>query len=203
MTILSNTLEKREAYYLLSSAIVPRPIALVTTLSPEGVVNAAPFSFFNAIASDPPLVMLSVDRRRGQRKDTARNILEKKEFVVNIVPEAIAEQINLCSGDYGPEVSELELAAFTAVPSTLVSVPRIGESPVQLECTLEQHITVGRGPNDLFIAAVLAFHVRDGLLEAGRINAHTLKAVGRLSGSAYCRSTDIFRMERPKVGSGS
>jgi len=198
MTILANTLSKRDVYYLLSAAVVPRPIALVTSVSSSGIVNAAPFSFFNALSSDPPLVMLAIDRRRGELKDTTRNILSLKEFVVNIVSEAIAERMNLCSADYPPEVSELEVAGFTQAPSELVRVPRIAESPVQLECRLDQHLEVGRAPNDLLIGEVLAFHIDEAVMEEGRISPHALHAVGRLSGSNYCRSTDVFRMERPK-----
>lgn len=203
MIIRSASLPKHDAYLLLSSVIVPRPIALVTTVSPGGVVNAAPFSFFNAVCSDPPMVMLSIDRRRGQRKDTARNILERREFVVNIVSEEIARQMNLCSGDYPPEVSEIGLAGLSTAPSVVVSVPRIAESLVQLECTLEQHMTIGRAPNDLFLSAVHAFHITDGIFESGKVSALALKAVGRLSGSEYCTSTGVFRMERPKVGPGA
>jgi flavin reductase (DIM6/NTAB) family NADH-FMN oxidoreductase RutF len=203
MTIRAQSLSKQEAYALLSSAITPRPIALVTTLGVRGVVNAAPFSFFNALCSDPPLVMLSIDRRRGERKDTSRNILESREFVINIVSEAIAEKMNLCSGDYPSDVSEMDVAAFTAMPSEFISVPRIAESPVTLECRLHTHLQVGKSPNDLFIGEVLAFHVEEALLEAGRIKAQLLKAVGRLSGAEYCTCTDIFRMERPKIGRGA
>lgn len=198
MTIIANTVSKRDVYFLLSAAVVPRPIALVTSVSSSGVVNAAPFSFFNALSSDPPLVMLAIDRRRGDPKDTARNILSQKEFVVNIVSEAIAEKMNLCSADYPPEVSELDVAGFTQAPSELVRVPRIAESPVQLECRLEQHLEVGRAPNDLLIGEVLAFHIDEAVMKEGRISPHALQAVGRLSGSNYCRSTEIFRMERPK-----
>jgi len=202
MTIRCESLPKRDAYVLLASVIVPRPIALVTTLSPGGVVNAAPFSFFNALCSEPPMVMLSVDRRRSERKDTARNILERREFVVNVVSERIAESMNLCSGDYPPEVSEIPIAGFTTAPSEIVGVPRIAESLVQLECTLEQHLTIGRAPNDLFLGAIHVFHVADEIIESGMVKAHALKAVGRLSGSEYCTSTEIFTMERPKIGPG-
>ena len=198
MTILANTLSKRDVYFLLSAAVVPRPVALVTSVSSSGVVNAAPFSFFNAISSDPPLVMLAIDRRNGEPKDTASNILSQKEFVVNIVSEAIAEKMNLCSGDYPSEVSELDVAGFTHAPSELIRVPRIAESPVQLECRLEKHLEIGRAPSDLVIGEVLAFHIDEAVMKEGRISPHALQAVGRLSGSNYCRSTDVFRMERPK-----
>jgi flavin reductase (DIM6/NTAB) family NADH-FMN oxidoreductase RutF len=203
MDILSSSLSKREAYFLLTGAVIPRPIALVTSLSSAGVVNAAPFSFFNAVSSDPPLLMLAIDRRRGERKDTARNILELREFVVNIVSESIAERMNLCSGEYPADVSEIDIAGFTALPSERIAVPRIAESPVQMECTLSQSLTVGRTPNDLLIGEVQVFHVADAVLEAGRISPQALQAVGRLSGSNYCRSTDVFRMERPRIGRGA
>ena len=203
MVIRSDALSKRDAYHLLSSMIVPRPIALVTTLSPGGVVNAAPFSFFNALCSDPPMVMLSIDRRRGERKDTARNILERREFVVNVVSEKIAESMNLCSGEYPIEVSEILLAGLSTAPCEGVSVPRIAESLAALECSLEQHVTIGRAPNDLFLGAVHCFHVADEIIDSGRVNARALKAVGRLSGSEYCTSTEIFTMERPKIVPGA
>lgn len=203
MTITSRGLSQREAYHLLSGIVVPRPIALVTSVSSQGIVNAAPFSYFNAVSSDPPMIMVAIDRRKGEMKDTTRNILATGEFVVNIVAESIGEQMNICSADYPPHVSELDMAGFTTLPSQEIAVPRIAESPAQLECRLHQHLTVGHTPNDLMIGLVMAFHIADELMESGRVNHRRLKAVGRLSGSSYCRTTDVFRMQRPRLDAGT
>jgi flavin reductase (DIM6/NTAB) family NADH-FMN oxidoreductase RutF len=197
VTVLPETLSQRDVYFLMTSCIVPRPIALVTSVSPAGVINAAPFSFFNAVSANPPMVMLSIERRNGAQKDTTRNILSMKEYVINIVAESIAEQMNVTSGAFPPEVSEIEQAGFTLSPSTRVSVPHIAESPVQLECRLAQWIEVGGGPNDLILGEVVALQVNDEVFSEGRVDPRKLKAIGRFSGSGYCRTGDMFSMKRP------
>ncbi|MDP2949082.1 MAG: flavin reductase family protein [Chloroflexota bacterium] len=186
-------------YQLLSDAVVPRPIALVSTIGPEGIPNVAPFSFFNAVCSSPPTIAFSVSRRRGELKDTLRNIQYGGEFVVNIVDDAIAEQMNATSADFPPEISEFQTTGLTPVASDLVGAPRVGEAPVSLECKLVQVVEIGQGPrrSALIIGEVVLFHVRDGLYLDGRIDPRRLKAVGRLSGNLYCRTWEIFEMVRP------
>jgi len=187
------------AYQLLSDAVVPRPIAFVSTLGPEGVPNVAPFSYFNAVCSSPPTVAVSVSRRQGELKDTARNIRHTRDFVVNIVDDAIAEQMNASSADFPPEISEFKETGLTPVASDQVAAPRVAEAPVSLECKLVRIVELGQGPRraSLFIGEVVLFHVRDDLYVSGRIDARKLKAVGRLGGNQYCRAREIFEMVRP------
>jgi len=198
VTILSEGLSSRESYHLLSSCVVPRPIAWATTLSLDGVVNAAPFSFFNVVSAAPPMVMIAVDRRKGQPKDTARNILSSKQFVVNIVSESLTQRMNLTSADFPNSVSEIERAGLALAPSTRIQVPGIAPSPIRMECILAQHLEIGTGPTDLIIGEVVVFHVDDEVLKQGRIDTGKLRAIGRLSGSDYCRTTELFSLERPQ-----
>lgn len=197
MIIDPHTLSQKDIYHLMTSCVVPRRIALVTSMSVNGVVNAAPFSYFNAISSSPPVLMIAVSRRNGAMKDTARNIHDTREFVVNVVNEDIAEKMNIASAPFPPDVSEIPIAGFSTSSSERVKVPRIAESPVHLECVLSQWIEVGTEPTDLILGEVVLYHVRDDLMEGNRLNVAALKAVGRLSGSLYCRTTDIFSMKRP------
>jgi flavin reductase (DIM6/NTAB) family NADH-FMN oxidoreductase RutF len=177
--------------------VVPRPIALVTSLSSGGVVNAAPFSFFNVLADEPPIVVVSIeDREGGPMKDTARNIIERREFVVNLVDEGIAVQMHGCSNDMPPEVSELAAVGLTAAPSTRVSAPRILEAPVALECTLHSDVSIGK--RRILIGQVRHLHVRDGLVDPQtlRVDMNLYKPVGRLFGNRYCRTDQQFTLQK-------
>ena len=187
-----------DAYKLLITAVLPRPIAFVSTLSKSGVPNLAPFSFFNAFCGDPPIVGFSPNN--NPPKDSLVNAGETGEFVVNIVTEEIAEQMNLTSPRFPPEVNEFEIAKLTPAPSTIVKPPRVLESPINLECKVMQIVELSKRPeaNSLVIGQVVYFHVSDAVLdERGRIDPLKLKAVARMGGTAYCRSTDIFHMVRP------
>lgn len=195
MIIDTRALSSRDAYHLLSACVVPRPIAWVTSVSPDGVVNAAPFSFFNAVSSHPPVIMISVGQRAGEQKDTAKNIRDAREFVVNIVDEELAAKMNITAGNYPRTTSEISEAGLTLRPSTKVKTPGIDESPVHLECVLREWVELGS--SDVIFGDVMAFHVRDDLMTDGRIDPMKLRAVGRLSGSWYCRTTDLFEMRRP------
>jgi len=184
-------------YFLLTASIIPRPIALVTSKSASGIINAAPFSFFNAVSGDPPTLMLAIDRRNGEMKDTSHNIVHHKEFVVNVVTEGIATQMNITSGNYPRAVSEVQEAGFTLIPSTKISVPRIAESPIHFECMLSQRLEIGNGPTDLILGEIFLMHVDDKMFDAGRIDPRKVHAIGRLSGSQYCTTTEILEMRRP------
>lgn len=197
MIVRSDSTPAKDVYRLLSACVIPRPIAWVTSQSPEGVVNAAPFSFFNVVASNPPTIMISVSRRDGQHKDTARNILASHEFVVNVVNEALAERMNITSASYPSTVSEIEEAGLSLSPSETISCPRVSESPIQLECVLSHAMEIGNGPTDILFGEIRIFHVSDDVLQEGRIDTGRLKLIGRLSGSAYCNTTDTFEMKRP------
>jgi flavin reductase (DIM6/NTAB) family NADH-FMN oxidoreductase RutF len=190
---------REDAYMILSGLITPRPIALTTTVDLDGRVNAAPFSFFNMLGDSPPIVGLCPgDRAPGIPKDTARNIRLTHEFVVNLVDEALAEKMNLCSAPLPPGENELLLAGLTALASSVVKPPRIAESPVSLEC--RSHSIIEIGENRLIIGEVLCVHVRDGILdpETWRVNSGTYHPIGRMQAPHwYCRTTDLFELRRP------
>jgi flavin reductase (DIM6/NTAB) family NADH-FMN oxidoreductase RutF len=187
------------SYAMLASLITPRPIAWVTTLDENGAVNAAPFSFFNALGADPPIIGFAPgDRDDGSPKDTARNIRRTHEFVVNLVDEAAAEVMNRTSASLPYGVSELESAGLTAVASSVVGPPRIGEAPASLECN--EWGTLQIGGNRVIIGLVRRVHVRDALIDPDklRIRSEHFHVVGRMaSPNWYCRTRDRFEMVRP------
>jgi flavin reductase (DIM6/NTAB) family NADH-FMN oxidoreductase RutF len=189
-----------QLYKILIGSVVPRPIAFVSTLSPEGKRNLAPFSFFNGICGDPPTVCFSTSFREP-RKDTYVNVKATGEFVVNIVSEEIAEKMNLCSGEYPYGTDEFEISGLTPVPSDLVRPPRVRESHVNMECRLNQIVDVSTRPHggSLIIGEVIRFHVDDAIVENFRIDADQLRAIGRMGGNSYTRTRDRFEMIRPKV----
>ena len=189
-------LDRRAAYKLMVSVIVPRPIALVSTVSADGRTNLAPFSFFNGISSRPPILMLAVGARRTGRKDTWNNIEATGEFVVNVVIPEIVDAMVAASGDYPPEVDEIDLTRLTRVPSRRVRPPRIGESPVQMECRLEKLEEVAG--TALILGRVLLYHVRDDLLEGGAVDPSRLRPIARLGGELYSRLGEIFEKPRPR-----
>ena len=182
-------------YKLLTNLVIPRPIAWITSLGGDGVVNLAPFSFFNAVGSNPLYVIVGIGRRDGGTpKDTARNIHDRGEFVVNLVTEELLGAMNLSAVDFPPDESELDAAGLTAAPSDLVKTPRLAQAPVALECRLFQSIPIGT--NTLFIAQVVMFHVADALL-GPRLHIEGFAPIGRLgSPSMYCRTTDRFELPR-------
>jgi len=181
----------------MNSVILPRPIAFVTTVNAAGRVNAAPFSWYCGLASHPPLLGVSLSPRDGGPKDTLRNVRETRELVVNVVTEAMAEQIVKASGDWPAEVDELALTGLTAVPSDLVRPPRVAESPVSLECRLEREIALGE--SRLVVGEILRAHVAEGVLTEGRVDVTKLRPLGRLGGEQYTRLGDLLRLPRPKV----
>jgi flavin reductase (DIM6/NTAB) family NADH-FMN oxidoreductase RutF len=191
----------QDIYKLMVGAIVPRPIAFVSTVNAQGVPNLAPYSFFNGVCANPPVVCFSTTVRLsdGQRKDTLRNIEATGEFVVNVVSEEFAAQMNACSADFPPEVNEFEISGLTPVPSDLVKPPRVGESHIQMECRLLQVVHVSSKPlgGSLVLGEVLRFHVDDGLCQGFRIDPERLRAIGRMGGPVYTRTRDRFDMPRP------
>ena len=184
-----------DGYKLLTNLVVPRPIAWVSSQSPGGVVNLAPFSFFNAVSSKPLYVMVSVARNEaGELKDTARNIEASGEFVVNMVTEELFDAMNLSAADFPPDQSELELAHLHTAPSLCIKTPRVAESQVSLECKLFSAQQLGS--YTLFIGEVLMFHVADRLM-GPRLHINDFAPIGRLgSPSVYCRTTDRFDIAR-------
>lgn len=196
-----STLSPGRAYRFLISAVVPRPIAFVSSLSPEGARNLAPFSYFMGVGPTPPTVAISIIRRRGALKDTARNILQTGEFVINSAVEEIARQLNRTSGDYAPGIDEFQIAGLTPVDSVKVKPPRVAECPVQLECRVYRTMDVGNAPqiSTLIVGEVLLAHVRDDLWEDAMIQADRLKPISRLGATRYAKLGEIFAMERPEV----
>lgn len=192
---------ERENYKLLIGSIIPRPIAFVTSCSKAGVVNGAPFSYFNIVSANPPLISLAVQRAGGGQKDTARNILEAKEFVVHIVDQQNVEKVNVTAAGLPPEQSELELAGFTLADSMKVTIPGVKEAKIRMECVLEHSLEIGGKDSpscDLIIGKVVQFHVDQSVYNNGKINPNALEAVSRLAGNDYARIGEIFTIERPK-----
>jgi flavin reductase (DIM6/NTAB) family NADH-FMN oxidoreductase RutF len=192
----------KERYKLLVSTVTPRPIAWVVSQDTKGVINAAPFSFFNAFAGDPPVVGIGIGSRRpGQAKDTRANIRETGQFVVNLVSEENAGKMNITAIDFDPAVDELAQAGLTPAPSVRVKPPRIAESPVAMECELMQIVDLGE--SGLVLGRVVAMHIRDNLvLDASKhyIDTPNLKLIGRMHGSGwYARTSDLFEMPRIPV----
>jgi len=185
---------------VITGVVVPRPIAFVSTISPEGVLNVAPYSFFNVVSYNPAMVIISSSRHAGdKRKDTLANIENTGEFVVNIVVDDIAEAMNMTAAEYPAEDSEFDIAGLSPAPSDLVKPPRVAESPVNLECKLNQIIKLGEGSHEhgLVIGEVVLVHVRDDIIDGHRIDQQRLKPTGRLAGNMYCHTTDVFEMVRP------
>jgi flavin reductase (DIM6/NTAB) family NADH-FMN oxidoreductase RutF len=195
-------LHQRDLYKLMIGAIVPRPIAWVSTVSPAGVPNLAPFSFFNGVASSPPSLVFSVSYREAnhQPKDTLANIRASGEFVVNMVTEPLAAAMNITSGEYPPEVDEFHRAGLTPAPAVKVSAPRLAESPVQFECRLNQIVPIGEGPGsaNLVIGTIVYIHIADAIYrEPHKIDIAAYQPVGRLAGMSYTRVNDLFELQRP------
>jgi flavin reductase (DIM6/NTAB) family NADH-FMN oxidoreductase RutF len=193
-------------YKLMIGAIVPRPIAFVSSLDERGVRNLAPFSFFNGVSAAPPVVMFCAAVRRedatrglGAHKDTLLNVIATREFVVNVVTESMAEKMNLTSAQVPPHVDEFELAGLTPLPSELVKPPRVAESPVQMECRLRQIVEISEQVHgsSIVLGDVLRFHVREDIVNNYRIDADKLAAIGRMGGPTYVRTRDRFDLERP------
>ncbi|RME02625.1 MAG: flavin reductase family protein [Planctomycetota bacterium] len=196
MKIFPESLTPVESYHLMISAIVPRPIALISTVSSSGILNAAPFSFFQGITSNPPLLMVSIGKRKGRPKDTLQNIMDIKEFVVNLVPEALLDKMVKTSRDFEEDVSEFEEAGLTPGDSEKVKPPRILESPVNLECKLVEILQIGRQLQSLVVGEVVCYHIQDDLLtERNTIDPLKLRPVGRLGGRNYCVVQEV--LERP------
>jgi flavin reductase (DIM6/NTAB) family NADH-FMN oxidoreductase RutF len=184
---------------------VPRPIALVSTISPEGKGNLAPFSFFNGVASDPPTLVISVSAKRdGTRKDTLRNIEANRQFVVNMASEWMVEPMHETSAEYPYGVDEMSKVGLTPLASIRVAPPRVLESPVQLECELHSMVEIGegtQGSSTLVIGRILVIHVADTAYDPAtrRVRVEDLRPISRLGGAQYARTSGFFEIPRPKL----
>lgn len=209
MNVIPSNISNSELYGILLNSVAPRPIAWVSTLSAAGQPNLAPFSFFNAVCIDPPLLAFApglrqskqADSPQGQPKDTLRNIRETKEFVVNIVTYALLQPMNVTSGEYDPSVNEFELAKVTPAPSKLVRPARVAESPVSFECKLHQILDFSPAPtsSSLVLGQVVAIHMDDAHLKDGKLDRNSLDLIGRMGGIQYTRTTERVELARPKV----
>ncbi|KOY15059.1 flavin reductase family protein [Paenibacillus xylanivorans] len=204
-TLDPRELTGRDNYKLMSGSVVPRPIAFVTTRSQDGsVINAAPFSFFNVVSSDPPLLSISIARKDGVMKDTARNVLSGKELVVHICDESIALDMNETAAMLEPHESELERTNLTTVPSNVVSVPGIQEALIRMECKLYQHIPIlndeGAPVSDLLLVRIVQYHFSENVYDPATkyILMDQLKPISRLAGNDYAKLGERFTVIRPE-----
>ena len=189
-------MQPQDIYRLLTGIVVPRPIAWVTTLSADGIINLAPFSCFTFVSSNPPMVGINVGLRSGEQKDTGRNILEQKSFVVNIGDDTMIEQIHLSAVAHPHNVSETTLLELNTVPSDHIPVPRLSEVPVSMECVLRHDIAFGRSGSKFLVGEVVAFHIRDGLCTNNKIDTRALRPVCRIGGPNYASLGEIVSMSK-------
>jgi flavin reductase (DIM6/NTAB) family NADH-FMN oxidoreductase RutF len=213
MDVTPPELAHRELYNILIGAVVPRPIAWVSSLSASGQPNLAPFSFFNAVCAKPPLLVFAPGMRSpkkpgaaarepaGTPKDTLRNIRETGEFVINMVTYELAEAMNLTSGDYDAAINEFEVAKLTSAPSKVVRPRRVAESPVSFECKLYRILDFNPAPEggSLVIGEIVSIHINEQYIKEGRLDRNSLDLIGRMGGMQYTRTTERFEMVRPKV----
>jgi len=206
--------QPQEIYKLMTGIIVPRPVALVSTISRDGLPNLAPFSFFSGIGAVPPTVLFCPALRppasgdtgnpasedAGERKDTLRNVEETGEFVINVVSEAIAAAANASAAEVAFGVDEFTLSGLTPIPSEAVRPPRVAQSPAQMECKLLQVIYTGRAARSgvIVLGEVVRFHVREELFDNFRIDPAALDALGRMAGNTWVRTRDRVELVRPK-----
>lgn len=184
---------QESSYQLLNAIVVPRPIAFVTSMGTNGVVNAAPFSYFNIVCTDPSMLSIAIEKRNKTRKDTVCNIDYSKEFVVNICSLEMAKAIVTAGKDFPPEVSEVEMANLSLIPSVVVKVPRIANTLVQIECLLHQIIEISNGQSDLILGEVVKVHVHKSILnEKGRVDVQKLNPIARISGPTYAQLCGFF-----------
>ncbi len=210
LSIDPTQLQTQETYKLMTGLIVPRPVALVSTVDGAGVRNLAPYSFFAGVGSNPPTVLFCpsltappsapTPDHPDDRKDTLRNVEQTGEFVINIVSEAIAHPTNLSAASVPPAVDEFALAGLTPIPSEVVRAPRVAESPAQLECKLLQIVFTGQGVGAgvVVLGQIVRFHVRPDLIDNYRIDPQGLDAVGRMAGNTWATTRDRFDLVRPK-----
>jgi flavin reductase (DIM6/NTAB) family NADH-FMN oxidoreductase RutF len=210
MIVSPSDLSHKDLYSLLLNSVAPRPIAWVSTVSPSGQPNLAPFSFFNVVCVDPPLLAFAPGLRPpkqprgsyGEAKDTLRNIRETREFVINVVTYDLREAMNVTSGEYDASVNEFELAKLTPEASKVVRPPRVAESPVSFECKLHRILDFSTTPTSgsLVIGQIVSIHINDAHSKDGRLDRNSLDLIGRMGGLQYTRTTQRFEMVRPKVG---
>lgn len=201
MQLNPDDLHQKEVYKLLTGLIIPRPIAWVSTISENGIPNLAPFSYFNAVGDDPPHLMFSVSRSGNLNKDTLNNILNNKEFVVNMVTEDLAEKMNASAFPYQPHESEFEFANVQKRISVKVKPPLVADSPVSMECVLVHHYNLENhknGGSTIIIGRIVQFHIQDAiLLENLNVDMNKYQPISRLAGANYAKLGELFTIKRP------
>ncbi|WP_137181091.1 flavin reductase family protein [Roseomonas sp. AR75] len=200
-------LDTAAAYRLVVGCVVPRPIAWITTVDAAGRVNAAPFSSYNYVATSPPMLAVNIAQRAGDGaiKDTARNIRDSGEFVVNVATEETMEAMHATGFEYPPEQSEALALDLALLPSRHVRVPRLAATPVQMECRLDKIVPLGRGVNTLYIGEVVAFHLAHRVYDGTRVDSVAMRPVARLGGPYYAALGEIIHrpmLQRPPGGEG-
>ncbi|MFC1846198.1 flavin reductase family protein [Chloroflexota bacterium] len=205
MKLETGSMGRQELHELIGIALSPLPIAFISTVSPDGIYNAAPFSFASPVCSKPPVICVSIGLMMGKRKDTIRNIDFSHDFVVNTVDEDILKQVIQTSAGYPYEVDEITQTGLTAVPSEKVKSPRIGEAKISLECRLIQKVQLmeeykdGPGLRDVVFGEIVTIHIKDEVLSDGKVDPLKLQTIGRIGGNLYCKPGEIFELQPDKV----
>ncbi|HAB95623.1 MAG TPA: hypothetical protein DCE83_02195 [Enterococcus sp.] len=193
-------LTQRENYKLLIGSIIPRPVAVVSTQSADGIVNIAPFSFFNIVSSEPVILSLAIQRKEGELKDTARNLLATKEAVVHILDQTNVQEANKTAALLPADQSELTVSGFTTTASKTIAVPGLKEASVRLETILHQHVPIKKDQQttaDLLLLEVVGYQIAEDVYQDGKIDPRALQAVSRLAGNSYATIGEIFDIKRP------
>lgn len=193
-------LTQRENYKLLIGSIIPRPVAVVSTQSADGIVNIAPFSFFNIVSSEPVILSLAIQRKEGELKDTARNLLATKEAVVHILDQTNVQEANKTAALLPADQSELTVSGFTTTTSKTIAVPGLKEASVRLETILHQHVPIKKDQQttaDLLLLEVVGYQIAEDVYQDGKIDPRALQAVSRLAGNSYATIGEIFDIKRP------
>jgi len=188
-------LDAETAYRLITGVVVPRPIAWVTSLSATGVLNLAPFSAFTFVSPKPPMLAISVGRKGGIYKDTAQNILNNEEYVVHIADSSLMNAVHESSTEHPPDVSEVEELRLSTLPGERIKVPRLAAAPIAMECRFRQCLEFGETRSRLIIGEVLVFHIKDGLLNNGKIETEALDPIARIAGPRYARLGEIVTLK--------
>jgi flavin reductase (DIM6/NTAB) family NADH-FMN oxidoreductase RutF len=199
MQFIATELDHDSSYKLLTGAVVPRPIAWVTSGTEPGKINLAPFSTFTFVSPWPPMVGFNCGLRGQERKDTSRNIHAVGDYVVNIADESLLEAMHLSSGDHAPDVSEVDLAGLHTVPSVMIKTPRLAEAPISMECRLNKVISFGKMSHEFFVGEVVMFHVRDDIYKNGKIDTRLLRPICRLGGPNYATLGEIITLAAPSA----
>ena len=187
-------LDAETAYRLITGVVVPRPIAWVTSLSATGVLNLAPFSAFTFVSPKPPMLAISVGRKGNVYKDTAQNILNNEEYVVHIADSSLMTAVHESSTEHPPDVSEVEELRLSTLPGERIKVPRLAAAPIAMECRFRQCLEFGETRSRLIVGEVLVFHIRDGLLNNGKIETKALDPIARIAGPRYAKLGEIVTL---------